>query len=42
MDAAGIPYDAAQPPIVMVVMMMEIYPFGVVGRRVCSAKRACR
>ena len=25
-------YDAAQPPIVMVVMMVEIHPVGVVGR----------
>ena len=31
-DAAGIPYDAAQPPIVMVVMMLDLQPVGVVGR----------
>ena len=32
MNGVKIPHDAAQPPIVMVVMMMDIHPVGVVLR----------
>ena len=31
-NGVKIPHDAAQPPIVMVVMMMDIHPVGVVLR----------
>ena len=32
MNGVKIPHDASQPPIVMVVMMMDIHPVGVVLR----------